>query len=263
MSHPFQTTSGPDFPLAALPEWLGVYVADVAASFQVPLNMPAAFALGVLATAGAGKARMNPHGDWMEPLNLFIALIAPPGAKKSATVDAFLAPLTEFERELADRAKPQLRAQRVERERIETQLAAAKKTGDWSEVERLEEELESAPEPVAPRLTADDVTAQKLTSLLTSHARMAIISAEPSIFATMLGRWSSGAAELDVFLKGHAGDAIKVDRLGRASESVERPCLTMAIALQPKALADFNRPDTAGRGLAVQILRPWRRPRGI
>ena len=38
MSHPFQTTSGPDFPLAALPEWLGVYVADVAASFQVLLK---------------------------------------------------------------------------------------------------------------------------------------------------------------------------------------------------------------------------------
>ncbi len=254
---PFTKESGPDFPLGALPEWVGVYVEGIAASMQVPLNMPAAFALGALATAGAGKARVNPHGDWEEPLNLFLALIAPPGAKKSATVSAFLKPLAEFEQVLGERAKPELRRKRIERQRIEAELAAAENDGDWTAVETLQEELENAPEPVAPRLTADDVTAQKLTSLLAAHGgRMAIISAEPSIFPTMLGRWSSGKgeSELDVFLKGHAGDDIKVDRLGRPSEVVQSPCLTMAIALQPAALESINRADTAGRGLLARFL---------
>lgn len=256
MSRAFQKISGPDFPLEALPEWLGAYVADVAASLQVPINMPAAFALGTLATAGAGKATMNPHGDHAEPVNLFVALIAPPGAKKSGTVAAFLKPIAEFERELGERAKPQLRALRVARQRLEGDLARAQREGDWSTVEKITEELEATPEPIAPRLTADDVTAQKLVSLLAAHQRIAVISAEPSIFPTMLGRWTSGKgdSELDVFLKGHAGDDIKVDRLGRASEVVHAPCLTMAIALQPVALESLNRADTAGRGLLARFI---------
>jgi len=44
-------------------EWLGSYVASVAASLQVPLSMSAAFGLGALSTAGAGKAKANPYGD--------------------------------------------------------------------------------------------------------------------------------------------------------------------------------------------------------
>ena len=213
MTGPFQKPAGPEFPLESLPEWLGVYVADVAASLQVPRSMAAVFALGALSTAGAGKAKANPDGDWVEPLNLFLALVAPPGAKKSAVASAFTRSLVAFERELQEQAAPDLRRRRAERHCLETEIAKAKKAADLTRLEELEEQMDAVPISVAPQLIADDITAQKLAMLLAQHGRMAVVSAEPSIFPTLLGRWSSGRGEteLDVFLKGHAGDLLRVD----------------------------------------------------
>lgn len=250
-------THGPDFPVEALPVWLGVYVCDLAASLQVPISMPAAFALGTLSAVGAGKARIQPYGSWVEPLNLFVALIAPPGARKSATVSGFQPTLETFELELQERAKPAIRSRRIERQRLEVEVKTATQASNWANVERLEEALEAAPELMPPRIVVDDVTAQKLVSLLAANGgQLAVMSAEPSIFPTMLGRWASGTAdsELDVFLKGHAGDTIKVDRLGRASEVVRSPRLTMVIALQPSALSQISRADTSGRGLLARFI---------
>ena len=249
-------TRGAPFPLAAFPEWLGVYVADVAAALQAPLDMPAAFALGALATAGARLASINPHGTHFEPLNLFVGLVAPPGSKKSACVKAFLKPIAAWERELVIATAPDRRKANLDRERLLRELETAKNTDDWHHAEDLTETLADTPVKPEPQLTTSDVTAQKLASLLASHRFMAIFSAEPTIFPTMLGRWAKGSAssELDVFLQGHAGDAIKVDRVGRDSESVEEPRLTVAIALQPEALKSLTGADAAGRGLLARFL---------
>ena len=66
-----------------------------------------------------------------------------------------------------------------------------------------------------PRLVADDVTPEAAASLLAEQGgRLAVLSAEGGIFATLAGRYS-GAPNLEVFLKGHAGDLLIVDRKGR------------------------------------------------
>lgn len=250
------TAPAREFPLAALPEWLGVYVGDVAQSLQVPADMPAAFALGVMATAAARLGTIRPFGDHVEPLNLFVALVAPPGMKKSACANHFLKAVHAYERELVEQGASERRAAALTRERLEQELETAKRDGSWGVAERLTAELEDTPVPVEPQLTTADVTAQKLASLLAAHGCMSIISAEPSVLPTMLGRWANGKAstELEVFLAGHAGDAIKVDRQGRDSEFIEEPRLSMAIALQPEALRGLAGAETAGRGLLARFL---------
>lgn len=244
------------FPLDALPEWLGVYVSDVARTLQVPVDMPAACALGLLGVAGARLADVNPFADHLEPLNLFVALIAPPGQKKSACLSAFFKPVDVFERRLQLQQAPTRRLAALQRERLEHELEAAKRAGEWSTAEALSAELDGAPRPVEPRLTTADVTAQRLAGLLAEHRCMAVVSAEPAVIPTMLGRWANGKAttELDVFLQGHAGDAIKVDRQGRPSERVENPRLSLVVMLQPEALRSLSNAETAGRGLLARFL---------
>lgn len=61
-----------------------------------------------------------------------------------------------------------------------------------------------------------------------------MLSDEGGIFELMAGRSSaSGTPNLDVFLKGHAGTQIRVDRVGRAHEFIEAPTLTIGVAVQP------------------------------
>ena len=60
---------------------------------------------------------------------------------------------------------------------------------------------------------------------------------------------------LGVYLKGHAGDLLKVDRRGRPPEYVERPCLTIGLAVQPEVLQGLaGRPGFGGRGLLARFL---------
>jgi len=71
----------------------------------------------------------------------------------------------------------------------------------------------------------------------------------------MNGRYSGGVPSLDVWLKGHAGDPLRVDRKGRASEYVPHPALTLLLTVQPQVLSGIARNGTfRGRGLTARFL---------
>jgi replicative DNA helicase len=72
----------------------------------------------------------------------------------------------------------------------------------------------------------------------------------------MAGRYNQAAGpNLGVYLKGHAGDLLKVDRRGRPPEYIERPCLTIGLAVQPEVLRGLaSRPGFGGRGLLARFL---------
>ena len=116
--------------------------------------------------------------------------------------------------------------------------------------------------PVEPRLFTADATPEALASLLFAHGgRMAVLSAEGGIFELMAGRYSNGVPNLDVFLSGHAGDLLRVDRKGRPAEYVERPALTIGVAVQPAVLRKAAAvPEMSGRGLLDRFLYALPRP---
>lgn len=90
--------------------------------------------------------------------------------------------------------------------------------------------------PAKPRLVADDITSKTAASLLAEQGgRRAVLSPEGGIFATIAGRYS-GTPNLEVLLKGHAGDLMRVDRRPREAEHVDKPGLTMGLAVQPEIL---------------------------
>jgi hypothetical protein len=62
--------------------------------------------------------------------------------------------------------------------------------------------------------------------------RLLVASAEGTIFEIAGGRYSD-QAHLDNFLKAHEGDRIRVDRIGRESDYVDDPALSMVLAVQP------------------------------
>lgn len=60
---------------------------------------------------------------------------------------------------------------------------------------------------------------------------------------------------IDVMLKGHSGDSIRVDRIGRNSESIMNPALTVLLTVQPSVLSGLMQNGTfRGRGLTARFL---------
>ncbi len=60
---------------------------------------------------------------------------------------------------------------------------------------------------------------------------------------------------MDVWLKGHSGDMIRVDRKGRAPEYIRKPAMTLGLMIQPEVLKTIAaQPSFRGRGLIARFL---------
>jgi replicative DNA helicase len=257
----------PAFPLDSLPVWLAEYVKCLAEATQTPPDLPGMLVLSALAASLGGRVRLQVRPGWEEPLNLYSAVALPPGERKSAVFAEVTAPLAEFEAMLAAERSYEIAEARARRKVAEkaldaAQTSAARSTGLERE-RRLEEvaaaarELEDAVVPFEYRLLADDATPEATATLLAEQrGRLAILSPEGGVFGQMAGRYSAsnGQPNLDVYLKGHSGDMLRVDRKGRAPEFIARPALTVGLAVQPEVLRSLSdQPGFRGRGLLARF----------
>jgi replicative DNA helicase len=254
------------FPVEVLPAWLGQYVTAVATATQTPPDLGGMLALATLAAVAAGAVEVQPRPGWREPLCLFVAVGMDAGARKSGVFTALTRPLADFERDQATAALPATTEQATLRRIAEqtaahAEQAASKAPPDQAEAKQAEAiaraaELANLTVPPIPRWLVDDATPEALAGLLAAHGRIALLSPEGDVFDQMAGRYNPTAGpNLGVYLKGHAGDLLKVDRRGRAPEYVERPCLTIGITVQPEVLRGLaERPGFRGRGLLARFL---------
>ncbi len=245
----FDENYTPDIPPELLPSWLGEFTEAVSCNTQTPPAMAALLGLAAVATAVAKRFDVAPHDSgYSEPLNLWTATALPPGSRKTAVVSAMTGPLIEWERAETERLGPEIRRVAAKRHALEKRKEKlAKDAANADSQERLEEILqkiervegETPEELCAPRLWTGDTTPERLQSLLVDHGeRMAVLTDEGGIFEVMAGLYSGGSANLDIFLQGHAGRAVRVDRQGRTAH-LDAPALTFGLAVQPEILAEL------------------------
>lgn len=254
------------FPTDALPVPIGAMVEAVAEATQTDPSMAGTVALSVMSATAAGRCDIDVRRGWNEILALQTATIARPGERKSAVHAAMSAPLLDVEEALVEEGK----GSRME---IETQQEIAnraserarQKAGNAEGTERhkltaeavaAEQMAQTFKVPPVPRIVADDVTPEAAASLLAEQGgRLAILSAEGGVFEIIAGRYSGNIPNLDVFLKGHAGDPLRIDRRGRDPEYVRRPALAVGVMIQPTVLATIGRNQAfRGRGLLARFL---------
>ncbi len=257
---PFEKANLPSFPTEALPKVVRDYVAAVAESTQTPVDMSASAALAILALCEQGKFRIRGKSDWVEPLNLFVVVVAEPSERKSAVINLMTRPVNAFEAEYNRQNAAELETNKMNKRILERRQRAledkaAKGKAEEGEIAELAKKLADYKEKSPLRLYVDDVTTEKLTSVLADgNGKAAIVSAEGGIFDMLSGLYSKNV-NIDVMLKGYSGDSIRVDRIGRNSESVMNPALTILLAVQPNVLSGVMQNGTfRGRGLTARFL---------
>jgi replicative DNA helicase len=263
---PFHETALPAFPTDTLPDWLRDYVEATAIETQTPPDLAALVTLSVVSATCAGVVAVEVRDHWVEPLNIFTVVAMDPGNRKSPVFNAALAPFVFAEKLTNYERAPQIIAattrHEAARQRLKEAETALKKAPHedqarrQEEVERCARELVDIKIPPACRRLADDITPEKVASLLAEQdGRLAIMSAEGDLFDMLAGRYSAGGiSNFGVLLKGHSGDPVRVDRIGRASEYVERPALTVCLTVQPEVIRGLHRhPEFRGRGLLARF----------
>ena len=266
-----RTVPVPPFPVHCLPDVYARMVETVSNATQTDPAMAGTSAISALSACTGGHAIILVRHGWFEPLNTYAVTVAVPAERKSAVQQLMAAPLYAAERALAANS----RAARTEAEmtkevagreyarraqdaaRINTREGATDEEKATARGEALAARamLDQIVVPEVPRLIADDVTPEATGSLLAAHGgRLSIISAEGGIYDIIAGRYTK-QPNMDVFLKGHSGDPLKVDRQSREPQYIERPALTLALMIQPAVLdAIAARRDFRGRGLLARFL---------
>lgn len=254
----------PMFPVDRLPGPLREWIKATAEDTQTPIELPALLALA--ACSGCVARRFEIDCGWPEPINLWVAILLEPANRKSTVYRSAFRPIREIEQRLIESAKPDT-ARRVMELTIEKQrLDVLKKKAAQGDAEamqeagKLAEQLAVTPEPVLPKLIVDDATPQAIEMILAAQGGRLIVSgAEGGIFQIMAGK-TSKFTDMEVFLKGHAGDDLKVERVIRGSIMVEKPCLTLGYAIQPEVISGLTSKSTfRGCGLLARFL--WAVPK--
>lgn len=258
----------PSFPTHVLSPWQRDFVRAVALQTQTPEDLAALMTLGATGAALAGKVEVRIDAGWCEPANIYVAAALASGNRKSPVVRRVLRPVHEFEQERVEASRTEIAKAMAQRTILEDKVTRARhqvaqaKTTDEQEAAQEElitqqVQLGMLEPPVQPRFLAENATPEKLSSLMAEQGgRMAILSDEGDVFDLMAGRYSKhGGPNLEIYLKGHDGSPVRVDRIGREAEFIERPLLTIAVSPQPSVLQGLARhSEFRGRGLLARFL---------
>jgi hypothetical protein len=189
-----------------------------------------------------------PEPGYSEPVNIFVVVAMEPGTRKTSVFRRMVEPLEEYEQAETRRAAPAiaqskaaLKIKEAKLKKLQDKAASAKGVDQealTADVAVLAAEIAEVKVPDAPRCIADDCTVERLATLLRDQGgRIAVMSPEGDVFDLMAGRYSAtSAGNFGVYLKGHAGDTIRVDRVGRPPEFIARPALTVGLAVQPDVI---------------------------
>ena len=257
---PFSRYTMAPFPVDALPQAIADYVRAVAESTQTSVDMAGSIAISVLSTCLQKKYRIQGKSDWVEPLNTYVIVIAPPSERKSSVLHLMLQPVNDYEVEYNKTNAAAVEAGRMQKRVLERRQKAleekvAKGNADPEELERIAQEVADFEEVNPLQLYVDDITTEKLVSVIASnHGHASLISSEGGIFDTLSGIYTRNV-NIDVMLKGYSGDTIRVDRIGRDSESIMDPALTILLMAQPNVVsAVLSNTTFRGRGLTARFL---------
>ncbi len=232
----------PEFPISTLPEQLRLFAVEVAKSLQVTVDLPAMLTLATLSLAAGGKFEVIGKPDWIETVNLYIVILMPSATRKSPVFSLFVEPVKQYEKELYDLFKPEIEKSRsdfniLQAKQKKLEKAAAEGKSNQEELDEVLQKIAQFEHINEPTLVVSDATVEAVGKLLAqNNGRLGILSPEGGVFAIFAGRYSDDKPVNDIFLCGHAGDPVKVVRVGREPNHIPKPSLTMGLCIQPTIL---------------------------
>lgn len=256
---PFKTTQPPSpFPLNALPDTVRSFVEYTAKAIQVHSDMPAALALSVLSTCVQGKAKIAATPEWCEELNLYTAVVAEPGERKSAVFAALTAPVQDYVEQYNQLHAAEIATYKNKLSKLEAQKNdLIHKGGKDEDIEKIQLEiLDLEANPKTPlRLIATDCTPEATAAVMAANnGRIAILSDE-GVFDVMAGLYTNGRANINIYLNSYDGQSISIDRKSSGSLLLQRPLITFGVCCQPSVITEFVADKRFfGKGLAQRFL---------
>ncbi|MDE7104786.1 MAG: DUF3987 domain-containing protein [Ruminococcus sp.] len=247
------------FPMQSLPPLLRDYLQAVADYVQVTPEMAVLPLLSVLALCVQGKAVIKHTGNsHTEPLNLYTITVASPGERKSGSLKEFMRPVEEFQEHYNKIHSAEIEEYRTERAFLENQKSNAMKgkNADLHTAKTIAKQIAELEEKHNLVLNVSDATPEALAmEMHTQGGKIGIIDDEGSIFDVLSGIYSSGQANINIFLKAYDGSNYTILRRTKDNIELKKPLLTMGLMVQPEHFQEaMSNRQFSGRGFIHRFL---------
>lgn len=247
------------FPLEALPDNIRSLTESVAKSIQVHTDMPAVLVLSVLSACAQGKANIRITPEWSEELNLYTAVVAEPGERKSAVFSALTTPVQNYTTEYNHSHAAEFAAYRNKLSKLEARKAALISSNKdcETEISQIQQDILALSEkPMSElRLIATDCTSEAIAAVMYANNDKIAVLSDEGVFDVMAGLYSNGRANINIYLNSFDGQPVSIDRKGSGNILLRRPLITFGICCQPSVIDDFIADKRfIGKGLAQRFL---------
>lgn len=233
------------FPIEALPDCFAPFVSQAAQALGCP---PDFIGVPLLALAGAaiGTTRViELKPSWREGAQLYVAIVAEPGTKKSPALILAMAPLVERQKQLKARYDREM--EEYERELARWEDERQKKRG-LKNGTNAPEPGEKPQKPVLGRTYTSDTTVEALAQIMAENPRgIALVRDELAGWARAMNQYKLGkGADRQFYLSCWSGAPAAVDRKSREEPILlNRTFLTVVGCIPPDVLDELN--DERGR----------------
>jgi hypothetical protein len=256
----------PPFPTGVFTGDVANFIVGLAETYQTPVDLPAALALGVVSATLMQRINLRVSEDWIEEPVLWCLVVQDSGARKSPVLAALLKPVRTWEQEEGKRQASSLAEAREERRVKEARLEflrrdlARGKSGtegrDHRTLKELSANLATTRLPAEPVLVVSDATPEALAKFLEASGERALIaSAEADALDVILGRYSEGQANLGLMLKSYAAESDRIRRKTSSCLDLARPLIAVAVTAQPAAVVELlGHRQARGRGFFARML---------
>lgn len=250
---PLEGTRPSPFTADMLPTgFFRLFCQQAISAFQQPPEFVVLGALGIVGAAMAGTWEVEPKPDWHEPVQIWSLLVGASGTGKSPLFRRLIAPLKAWETEHRDnpefgrRADEKARLDELKAKAAKRYVKAADEGADDAQLNDLQRRIDEIDSRITaigrtrpPGLLIDDATPEALVEFLDANdGRAAIASDEANSFGDIAGRYAE-AANTSVYLKGHDGGFLKVNRKGSRVTVVPSPALAFVVCAQPGVVERF------------------------
>jgi hypothetical protein len=211
------------FPLDVLPASLADLCRAGAASVQCPVDYFASAALGLAGGVVGLSVGLEVKSSWVESPCLYLAIVGPPGTKKSPAIRQMSRPLADIDHDLR------------------TQYKEDRK--DYEAAKRQDRPGTPDEAPVQRQLTLDDATREAVADVHSKNPRgLVVVKDELSGWVASLNAYRQGKGDDKQFwLSVNSGSLVKVNRKGSPEPLiVRRPCVAIVGALTPSNLGTIR-----------------------
>jgi replicative DNA helicase len=238
----------------------------VAASYQVPADLPLLLGISTIAAAIGGRFILDVKPDWEEQLSIYALIALTSANRKSPVFNAMTGVMKRYETHIIEEGREPRGMHNAEGERIEARKRKLEKiladsgrleVEDRAELEGLTKQSIEFDEWQDPQLIANDTTPEALASIMRYNGnRMAIMAPEAGVFNVIAGLYNGGQPNVDIFLSGWCGDNITINRKGNAGPiKLDGPALSVGLTTQPEMISQLSeKKNFRGSGLLARFL---------